>query len=165
MHRSGWCHELFCIVLSFIINHLGRRWSLPLCFVKDFFGILYIPCKNKYFYNYYRTIITYTNTFFFNFSMIVSECCIKKSILVNQMGWENAFLLKTNYLWTMKMFESQTCRIFSFLYFQGEAKNLPIRSHGSVAERDVCCALSLDQEEIFRTSTIDKTLKYVLYVN
>ncbi|KAK9504508.1 hypothetical protein O3M35_010825 [Rhynocoris fuscipes] len=40
----------------------------------------------------------------------------------------------------------------------GEAKHLPMRSHGSVAERDVYCALSLDQEEIFRTSTIDKTL-------
>uniref|UniRef100_A0A023F326 Putative ras gtpase-activating protein n=1 Tax=Triatoma infestans TaxID=30076 RepID=A0A023F326_TRIIF len=40
----------------------------------------------------------------------------------------------------------------------GEAKNLPMRSHGSVSERDVYCALSLDQEEIFRTSTIDKTL-------
>lgn len=40
----------------------------------------------------------------------------------------------------------------------GEAKNLPIRSHGSVAERDVYCSLSLDQEEIFRTSTIDRTL-------
>ncbi|XP_014283177.1 ras GTPase-activating protein 3 [Halyomorpha halys] len=40
----------------------------------------------------------------------------------------------------------------------GEAKNLPIRSHGSVSERDVYCILSLDQEEIFRTSTIDRTL-------
>ncbi|XP_014254898.1 GTPase-activating protein [Cimex lectularius] len=40
----------------------------------------------------------------------------------------------------------------------GEAKNLPARSHGSGVERDVYCALSLDQEEIFRTSTIDRTL-------
>ncbi|RZF38857.1 hypothetical protein LSTR_LSTR015632 [Laodelphax striatellus] len=42
--------------------------------------------------------------------------------------------------------------------YTGEAKNLPSRHHGSVSERDVFCALSLDQEEIFRTSTIEKTL-------
>ncbi|XP_026276924.1 GTPase-activating protein [Frankliniella occidentalis] len=40
----------------------------------------------------------------------------------------------------------------------GEAKNLPSRSHGSINQRDVYCALSLDQEEIFRTETIEKTL-------
>ncbi|KAL1132148.1 hypothetical protein AAG570_010105, partial [Ranatra chinensis] len=40
----------------------------------------------------------------------------------------------------------------------GEAKNLPSRSHGSITDRDVYCALSLDQEEIFRTSTINRTL-------
>lgn len=40
----------------------------------------------------------------------------------------------------------------------GEAKNLRGRPHGSSACRDVYCTLSLDQEEIFKTSTIEKTL-------
>ncbi|KAB0798318.1 hypothetical protein PPYR_09311 [Photinus pyralis] len=40
----------------------------------------------------------------------------------------------------------------------GEAKNLLCRNHGSTPHRDVYCTLSLDQEEIFRTSTIEKTL-------
>ncbi|XP_023236905.1 ras GTPase-activating protein 3-like [Centruroides sculpturatus] len=40
----------------------------------------------------------------------------------------------------------------------GEAKNLPPRSHGSIGLRDTFCTISLDQEEIFRTSTIEKTL-------
>ncbi|XP_069689652.1 ras GTPase-activating protein 3 isoform X2 [Periplaneta americana] len=40
----------------------------------------------------------------------------------------------------------------------GEAKNLQSRSHGSVNQRDVYCTLSLDQEEIFRTTTIERTL-------
>ncbi|XP_059479268.1 GTPase-activating protein isoform X2 [Neocloeon triangulifer] len=39
----------------------------------------------------------------------------------------------------------------------GEAKNLPRRSHSSEG-RDVFCTLSLDQEEIYRTSTISNTL-------
>ncbi|XP_044580930.1 GTPase-activating protein isoform X2 [Cotesia glomerata] len=40
----------------------------------------------------------------------------------------------------------------------GEVKNLLSRGHGSPGTRDVYCALSLDQEEIFRTSTIERTL-------
>ncbi|XP_012228445.1 ras GTPase-activating protein 3 isoform X1 [Linepithema humile] len=40
----------------------------------------------------------------------------------------------------------------------GEAKNLQSRSHGSPGIRDVYCALSLDQEEIFRTTTMERTL-------
>lgn len=40
----------------------------------------------------------------------------------------------------------------------GEAKNLQSRSHGSPGARDVYCALSLDQEEIFRTTTMARTL-------
>ncbi|GLV39157.1 Ras GTPase activating protein 1 [Carabus blaptoides fortunei] len=40
----------------------------------------------------------------------------------------------------------------------GEAKNLQCRSHGSTNQPDVYCTLSLDQEEIFRTSTMEKTL-------
>lgn len=40
----------------------------------------------------------------------------------------------------------------------GEAKNLQPRTHGSSQQRDIYCTLSLDQEEIFRTSTIEKTL-------
>ncbi|KAL1490589.1 hypothetical protein ABEB36_013257 [Hypothenemus hampei] len=40
----------------------------------------------------------------------------------------------------------------------GEAKNLPSRSHGSFIPRDVYCTLSLDQEEIFRTTTAYQTL-------
>ncbi|KAG7304350.1 hypothetical protein JYU34_011290, partial [Plutella xylostella] len=39
-----------------------------------------------------------------------------------------------------------------------EAKNLPARSHGSPCHRDTYCVLSLDQEEIFRTSTMERTL-------
>nr|XP_050866902.1 ras GTPase-activating protein 3 isoform X3 [Vespula vulgaris] len=39
-----------------------------------------------------------------------------------------------------------------------EAKNLQSRSHGSPGTRDVYCALSLDQEEIFRTTTMERTL-------
>ncbi|XP_046837101.1 ras GTPase-activating protein 3 isoform X6 [Vespa crabro] len=41
---------------------------------------------------------------------------------------------------------------------EGEAKNLQSRSHGSPGTRDVYCALSLDQEEIFRTTTMERTL-------
>ncbi|XP_021930009.1 GTPase-activating protein isoform X2 [Zootermopsis nevadensis] len=44
------------------------------------------------------------------------------------------------------------------LCLAGEAKNLQCRSHGSVNQRDVYCTLSLDQEEIFRTTTIERTL-------
>ncbi|XP_012251278.2 GTPase-activating protein isoform X5 [Athalia rosae] len=40
----------------------------------------------------------------------------------------------------------------------GEVKNLPSRSHGSPDTRDVYCTLSLDQEEIFRTTTMERTL-------
>ncbi|KAJ0181311.1 hypothetical protein K1T71_003396 [Dendrolimus kikuchii] len=40
----------------------------------------------------------------------------------------------------------------------GEAKNLPGRSHGAGCHRDTYCVLSLDQEEIFRTSTMERTL-------
>ncbi|KAF7996733.1 hypothetical protein HCN44_002379 [Aphidius gifuensis] len=40
----------------------------------------------------------------------------------------------------------------------GEAKNLQSRGHGSLGTRDVYCALSLDQEEIFRTTTMERTL-------
>lgn len=40
----------------------------------------------------------------------------------------------------------------------GEAKNLPGRSHGAPCHRDIYCVLSLDQEEIFRTSTMERTL-------
>ncbi|XP_029155667.1 ras GTPase-activating protein 3 isoform X2 [Nylanderia fulva] len=40
----------------------------------------------------------------------------------------------------------------------GEAKNLQSRSHGSPSTRDVYCTLSLDQEEIFRTTTMERTL-------
>ncbi|XP_046668933.1 GTPase-activating protein-like [Homalodisca vitripennis] len=41
----------------------------------------------------------------------------------------------------------------------GEAKNLPGRNHNAASVRDIFCVLSLDQEEIFRTSTIERTLK------
>lgn len=44
----------------------------------------------------------------------------------------------------------------------GEAKNLVLRNHGSGGQRDVYCAISLDQEEIFRSATAEKTLEYVL---
>ncbi|XP_054271114.1 GTPase-activating protein [Macrosteles quadrilineatus] len=40
----------------------------------------------------------------------------------------------------------------------GEAKNLPGRNQNAANLRDIFCVLSLDQEEIFRTSTIEKTL-------
>ncbi|XP_063977127.1 GTPase-activating protein isoform X2 [Diachasmimorpha longicaudata] len=40
----------------------------------------------------------------------------------------------------------------------GEVKNLLSRGHGSPGARDVYCALSLDQEEIFRTTTMERTL-------
>ncbi|KAF2359296.1 Pleckstrin domain [Trinorchestia longiramus] len=40
----------------------------------------------------------------------------------------------------------------------GEAKNLAPRSHGSVGVRDIYCVLSLDQEQIFRSATVEKTL-------
>lgn len=49
----------------------------------------------------------------------------------------------------------------SYVFLTGEAKNLQCRSHGSTNQPDVYCTLSLDQEEIFRTSTMEKTLKYV----
>lgn len=42
----------------------------------------------------------------------------------------------------------------------GEAKNLPGRNPGAPGgHRDVFCALTLDQEEIFRTTTVERTLK------
>ncbi|XP_023955040.2 GTPase-activating protein [Bicyclus anynana] len=40
----------------------------------------------------------------------------------------------------------------------GEAKNLPARNNGAACYRDIYCVLSLDQEEIFRTSTMERTL-------
>ncbi|XP_068628547.1 GTPase-activating protein [Battus philenor] len=40
----------------------------------------------------------------------------------------------------------------------GEAKNLPARNNGTACHRDIYCVLSLDQEEIFRTSTMERTL-------
>ncbi|EEB14485.1 Ras GTPase-activating protein, putative [Pediculus humanus corporis] len=41
----------------------------------------------------------------------------------------------------------------------GEAKNLPSRHQGGPGGyRDVFCALTLDQEEIFRTTTVERTL-------
>ncbi|XP_045624845.1 ras GTPase-activating protein 3 [Procambarus clarkii] len=40
----------------------------------------------------------------------------------------------------------------------GEAKNLVLRNHGNSGQRDVYCAISLDQEEIFRSATAEKTL-------
>ncbi|CAG9576019.1 unnamed protein product [Danaus chrysippus] len=40
----------------------------------------------------------------------------------------------------------------------GEAKNLPARNNGAASHRDIYCVLSLDQEEIFRTSTMERTL-------
>ncbi|KAG8237572.1 hypothetical protein J437_LFUL003296 [Ladona fulva] len=40
----------------------------------------------------------------------------------------------------------------------GEAKNIPPRNHGSVGQREIYCTLSLDQEEIFRTSTSERSL-------
>ncbi|KAJ8916711.1 hypothetical protein NQ315_013915 [Exocentrus adspersus] len=43
----------------------------------------------------------------------------------------------------------------------GEAKNLQARTHGSSTQRDVYCTLSLDQEEIFRTSTVYQTLRHL----
>jgi len=49
--------------------------------------------------------------------------------------------------------------IHSNLLFAGEAKKLPRRSHANEG-RDVFCTLSLDQEEIYRTSTIPNSLKY-----
>jgi hypothetical protein len=57
----------------------------------------------------------------------------------------------------VSMLRVLTTRLFPM--FAGEAKNLVARSHGSVAQRDVYCALSLDQEEIFRTSTVERTLE------
>ncbi|XP_041974555.1 GTPase-activating protein [Aricia agestis] len=39
----------------------------------------------------------------------------------------------------------------------GEAKQLPARN-GAACQRDIYCVLSLDQEEIFRTSTMERTL-------
>ncbi|CAK1548379.1 unnamed protein product [Leptosia nina] len=40
----------------------------------------------------------------------------------------------------------------------GEAKQLPARNNGAACTRDIYCVLSLDQEEIFRTSTIERSL-------
>lgn len=51
-----------------------------------------------------------------------------------------------------------------FLFSPGEAKNLPGRNNGAACTRDIYCVLSLDQEEIFRTSTIERTLKYVPFL-
>lgn len=45
------------------------------------------------------------------------------------------------------------------IFCTGEVKNLQSRSHGFPGTRDVYCALSLDQEEIFRTTTMERTLK------
>ena len=45
------------------------------------------------------------------------------------------------------------------VYLSGEAKNLPSRGHGSVGSRDVFCTVNLDQEEVHRTNTVEKTLK------
>lgn len=51
------------------------------------------------------------------------------------------------------------CWFFAVI-FLGEAKNLPGRNPGGPGgQRDVFCALTLDQEEIFRTTTVERTLK------
>ena len=50
-------------------------------------------------------------------------------------------------------------RFYTLMFVAGEAKNLPSRSHGSVGSRDVFCTVNLDQEEIHRTNTVEKTLK------
>lgn len=55
-------------------------------------------------------------------------------------------------------------KLFGFIkifdkFTTGEAKNLQSRNHGSTLQRDVYCTVSLDQEEIFRTTTMEKTLK------
>ncbi|KPJ13730.1 hypothetical protein RR48_10914 [Papilio machaon] len=44
-------------------------------------------------------------------------------------------------------------------WLASEAKNLPARNNGAACHRDIYCVLSLDQEEIFRTSTMERTLK------
>lgn len=54
------------------------------------------------------------------------------------------------------------CAIVWLLFISGEAKNLPARNNGAACHRDIYCVLSLDQEEIFRTSTMERTLKWVL---
>lgn len=54
--------------------------------------------------------------------------------------------------------EGESCSKILYV-FVGEAKNLPARSHGAACHRDIYCVLSLDQEEIFRTSTMERTLK------
>lgn len=40
----------------------------------------------------------------------------------------------------------------------GEAKNLPARNQSGPGHRDIFCALTLDQEEIYRTATVERTL-------
>uniref|UniRef100_T1IVH0 Ras GTPase-activating protein 3 n=1 Tax=Strigamia maritima TaxID=126957 RepID=T1IVH0_STRMM len=61
--------------------------------------------------------------------------------------------------WNKMAADSSSVRVEERLRVKiGEAKNLPPRSHGSVGSRDPYCAISLDQEEIFRTATAEKTL-------
>lgn len=56
--------------------------------------------------------------------------------------------------------ETLNHQILFIFVISGEAKNLPGRNPGGPGgHRDVFCALTLDQEEIFRTTTIERTLK------
>ncbi|XP_076324163.1 ras GTPase activating protein 1 [Tachypleus tridentatus] len=62
--------------------------------------------------------------------------------------------------WKMAMISTSDVRVEECLKIKiGQAKNLPPRSHGSVGWRDIYCRISLDQEEIFRTATVEKTLE------
>lgn len=68
-------------------------------------------------------------------------------------------------LWVWKRLGSVTFSDIYFVFFEtnvnlsiaGEAKNLVLRNHGSGGQRDVYCTISLDQEEIFRSATAEKT--------
>ncbi|KAG1708492.1 Ras GTPase-activating protein 3 [Nymphon striatum] len=67
--------------------------------------------------------------------------------------------LSMTWKWTNMEHDLRNVRVEEQLRINiGEAKNLPSRSHGSIGLRDVYCAINVNQEEIFRTSTVEKNL-------
>lgn len=48
------------------------------------------------------------------------------------------------------------CIVIIYMYYIGDAKNLG-KGHSSL--RDGHCTITLDQEEIFRTATIEKAIE------
>ena len=86
----------------------------------------------------------------------------------NRYNWHNSLSLSTclsNQWYIIKLKKKEIHKIFSFLicyYFSGEAKNL-ITNSVSGTGKNTFCIIRLDREEIYRTTVVNRSLKYVFY--